>query len=391
MDFIFIFFIIFGYKINVFDFSVIVPFLLLLVASIKNNDLLISKDILIIECLFLFLFVIGSVSYVYNVTDFEFEYLLKPIRLILLSVIIYFYFFKKNIQLIDVIKYITIASLVNSLVIYSQYILDFLDVTKNFLIHPVIGTYTPYRKPGLCTGFPTSGLVSVIGSLLSVFLMFLYRSKYWFIVFCIITSTVLLSARSAMYIYILIVPVYLMYISIYYKNYIYLKLYFIIIICIILLIYYNIGPLLQGTIDKMFANIINYYDTGDFNDYSTKHLLSSDHYSLPIQFDNLIIGTSLGKSSGFQPSDVSFIRIIWSNGLLSLFIYLTAFFSFLFLSYQKVKFFNHKPLSVLLFCLYLSVFILMFKGPYLFSRIIGDSLLLFSLAIIINSNKGKSL
>ena len=80
-----------------------------------------------------------------------------------------------------------------------------------------------------------------------------------------------------MYLYILLLPILLIYFSIHFNK---LKPLFIVPTILLIVISTGISSenkILIGTKEKMFANIINYMETGTFHDYSTKHLVSGDH------------------------------------------------------------------------------------------------------------------
>lgn len=68
-------------------------------------------------------------------------------------------------------------------------------------------------------------------------------------------------------------------------------------------------------------------DSGRLGDYSTDDLINN-HYILPDSWDGLLIGNSLPPFEGGVRSDVSLIRVIFGNGVLSLVLYLFFCVSF---------------------------------------------------------------
>jgi hypothetical protein len=144
-------------------------------------------------------------------------------------------------------------------------------------------------------------------------------------------------------------------------------------------------PLIVGTVSKMFANIFNFLETGSFHDYSTSQLVSEEHLSYPSDIKTFLIGNSLPKTNFFQPSDISFVRVIWSNGIFSLLTYILAFFYVCYLAVTKTL---NKAHKVLFSAIFVMVFILLFKGPYLFSSTVGP-LVLFLFALSISNEKQR--
>ena len=100
----------------------------------------------------------------------------------------------------------------------------------------------------------------------------------------------------------------------------------------------------------------------------------------------MLIGNSLDKASGFQPSDISFVRVLWSNGIFSLLLYVLSFFI---VWYYSVKRLSDKPLKVLYFSIFFLVFAMLFKGPYLFSTIVGPMVMFLFVTSINNRSITK--
>lgn len=383
-DFLFIFTIIFGYKIGILDFSVIFPFVILFFTILLKNIRIKSVPKIIFNFFFIFsvILIISIFSYLINVGDFDLEYILKPMRSFILIYIIYLYLTIRKINMIYLSKLIVFSILVHSVVIYLQYILYYYDIDRTFLYHPKFTEASPLRKVGLATGFPTAGIMLVSSCLISFYLSFYYKSKLYFLLSLIMGLSIFLTARSAMYLYIILVPLYLIYLSSIHKNYTPIKWYLSFIFITITIISFYLLPVLQGTIDKMFVNYINYTQTGSFHDNSTKHLVSGDHLFYPKSAKTFIIGNSLSKLSGYQPSDISYVRLLMSKGIISLILYLVAYIYLFYNSFIHAKLFNDKSLTVLLYFLYIGFFAMTFKGPYLFSRLIGDIILIISLGCI---------
>jgi hypothetical protein len=377
-DFIFFIYLLYGYKVGFIDYSILIPFIMLFSYIIfKNEKIILSlpKLILYLISIFFILFIIAGLSTVYN-GSFVSEYYLKPIRVILVLTLIYFYFYYRKIKLDKLLKVLLYVLLLNSIVVLLQYILFYFSISNTFLFHPDIGFVEAYRKPGLTSGFPTGGMLSIFGSFLAIYLYFKFKNFLYLYLFFIFSLSVFLTARSAMYLFLVLTPLYLYLFGIIF-NRLRILLYFVIVsLLIISLIYNNMNPILEGTVNKMFANVINYMETGDFNDYSTRHMLSSDHFKFPDTLKDIIIGNSLPHTSSFVVSDISYFRILWSNGIFALFLYMMAFFLIWFNSYSKSFYKKLSSQDILVTFVFFIVFIMCFKGSYLFSRVIGDFLII---------------
>ena len=226
VDFIFVFFLIFGYKFGVLDTSFFVPLIILSLNFLlrykrtnnKHSYLSLKPEFGLLIYVMLVIFMVSLFSTIVNHTNPVPEYVLKPIKVILTGLVAHFYIVFRKIEIDRALFILTIVCLSNSLVVYLQYILDILFDIKSFLYHPNLGYYTPYRKPGLATGFPTSGIISVIGAFLSFYFFYKKSHKIWVFLFFFSSVSVFLSARSAMYLYILLLPILLIYFSIHFNK-----------------------------------------------------------------------------------------------------------------------------------------------------------------------------
>ncbi|HHG3074734.1 TPA: hypothetical protein ACPVWR_004647, partial [Vibrio parahaemolyticus] len=123
----------------------------------------------------------------------------------------------------------------------------------------------------------------------------------------------------------------------------------------------------------------NYINTGNALDYSSRDLVEN-HYRLPVAFWDLLFGNSLPPRESPVNTDVSYIRIWWSNGLIGLTLYMSHFIllTFIGLCYAKDK--STKTYFLLMIT---SVFIASFKGPFLFSRLSYDILIMLGITILV--------
>lgn len=392
LDLLFVFFLLFGYKFGVFDTSFFVPMAILFQYSLLKkrsrwvgNKVTLPNEIRFLMLLMFFILILSILSALLNSSNIVLEYILKPVKVVLIVCISYWYLKERGIELDRALKVLCYVASCNSIVVMLQYMFDYFLGIKDFMYHPEIGTYTPFRKPGLTSGFPTSGLISAIGAFISFYFYMLESKKKWLLLLLLMCISVFLSARSSMYAFLLIMPVLILYYAIYFKRVTPLLIIPSLVGYIVFASITSDHQLVVGTVSKMFANIFNYLETGSFHDYSTSQLVSEEHLSYPSDIKTFLIGNSLPKTTFFQPSDISFVRVIWSNGIFSLLTYILAFFYICYLAVTKTL---NKAHKVLFSAIFVMVFILLFKGPYLFSSTVGP-LMLFLFALSISNKKQR--
>ena len=351
-----------------------------MINPVKSNFIYIPKELYTVSVILAVISVIGILSFFVNNGDFLPEYILKPIRNIILIIILTYFIQLRKISLHDVLALVVFIITLHSIVIYLQYILYVTDISKDFLYHPSLTWSSPIRKVGLSTGFPSAGLIIIFSVLISFYLYYIKHSKLFFVLALVQSPALFVTSRAAMYIYIAVVPLYLLYLS-YKKGSILPFLgYAVFFLAGVIVVYLYLMETVQGSVDKMFVNAVNYYNTGSFHDYSTRHLISDDHLYFPESVKTFLIGNSLGKESGFQQSDISYVRITIGTGVFSLIFYLVAYVMLLHNSMSAVK--HNYSLKLLLVALFLSFFLMSFKGHYVFSRIVGDIILIVTVAVI---------
>jgi len=378
---------VFGYKIGYVDYSILIPGIILLSQVLYKLRIKKSlpKSLLNLILFLLFIAFISMFSMLINDKTLVAEYTLKPFRVILLMLISWLYININKLTFLDILKNISYLSFIHAIVIFLQYALDVTGINSSFFYNPIIEVSSPYRKVGLSTGYPSAGVVLIFGSLVSLYLHYYLKLYKFFIIFLAISGAIFFTARSAMYLYILIIPLYMTYLSFYYKKFKVIYIYLFVITLITILIYLFFTPLFQGTINKMGANIINYMQTGSFMDYSLEHLFSERHIYFPNDVKTLLFGDYLGREHGFKTSDIGYIKILNANGLFSWLGYIGSYMLMYLYSYNRIKRTNDKPLINLLHLTYLVFFIMQFKTNYFHGRIVGDLVIIISFLCIYSS------
>ena len=148
VDFIFVFFLIFGYKFGVLDTSFFVPLIILSLNFLlrykrtnnKHSYLSLKPEFGLLIYVMLVIFMVSLFSTIVNHTNPVPEYVLKPIRVILTGLVAHFYIVFRKIEIDRALFILTIVCLSNSLVVYLQYILDILFDIKSFFISKILDT-----------------------------------------------------------------------------------------------------------------------------------------------------------------------------------------------------------------------------------------------------------
>ena len=371
-------------KVGFIDLPIIALFIWSLVLNIPNVlrgniKLTINNNIITILFLLSILVIIVYISSLYN-SSISITYTFRPFRMIVIVILLMAIL--KKIYIDDVFKGILLVSITNSLIVYIQYIFDILGISP-LIFHPIgfsETVITPYRKPGIYNGYPVSGLMVLLGIISSSYLYIKNPKIKYTIIIVFLLPTLILTSRTALLEFILFIIFMLLFKTkeIYFKSnikkvkkfFIFFSLSFMIII----LYLYNQHPYFAGSINKAFALFINYYKYGYFLDYSSRDLLEN-HYQFPDNYLTFLFGNSLQPFQGGVNSDVSFIRILFTTGIFSLLIYIIIFF--LGYIYTIKNRYLLKIEKTFIFLVLTSIFIACFKGPYMFSRVLGDITLLF--------------
>jgi len=379
-------------KVGMFDFSLMVLALHLIVAfiserKINSNVNSINGSVAALFVMIVLIYWLSFTSFIVNGGDhYDAQFLFKPFRILLVLCTLYYIFNKRYISLPMSLNAIVIAALLNALVIYFQYFDSFSGGSGDFLQNPNFNesVITPYRKSGLMSGFPVAGILSFCGAMVSLHFFINNRSKCHFILYMIIGITCFITARTALFLFLSSTLTYLTVMCLKNGKIYVLFLFVIVFFGAFTFIFNSDNNVIIKSREKMFANVINYSNNGNINDYSTDDLLTN-HYTLPNDFPTLIIGNSISPEENIVNTDVSFFRITWHNGLFSMLLYVGCF---LFMWYFSItSSIPNKRTKLIIFMIFMGVFISNFKGFYFFSRVIGDLIFIIFISCIVNESK----
>ncbi|ENM5726540.1 hypothetical protein V4V56_002510 [Vibrio mimicus] len=345
-------------KFGFFDVGVLALF----VFSLLKGNRIFRVDPFVISILLIIS--ISFLSAIYNGGLITSEFILKPIRVLL---VYYAVTTLTNIDYDDVVKGIMVAVLINSIMMYIQFFSELYGLQVYYNPEFIDRFDMIYRQPGFYSGYPEHSIVTACA------LVLLYREHKKLFYICILAAmpSLLLSGRTGIYALLVGLSFYLFILSFRKPNLLIYLASFLISISLALnlikLFEEYINPQIIFAVDHILLPVQGMLsDSGKLGDYSTEDLINN-HYFLPDDWGGLLIGNSLPPFDGGVKSDVSFIRIIFGNGIFSLILYL---FCFVFLARSLLL--SEKLRTGESFILIFIFLVAILKGPFLFSRVVGD-------------------
>lgn len=247
----------------------------------------ITTEIIFIYAGLFSLFLLGFFSLLVNdvVSDNIF---LRPIRNAILLWVFSAYFYKSDkSNFLSALYICYYAALINGVVIITQYMLHLRGMSVDFLLIPGFdeGVNVAYRKPGLASGYPIAGLLTLMG-LFSLFMIHrLSAAKINRAAVAVLVLSLFLASRTSLYLSFVLLFGYLFYsllllrIRVLNTIVIYSAILFVVIL---FLVNYEIAH--HDTINVMFELFINAKE-GDISTASSDALMQS------WRFDTVNIGT----------------------------------------------------------------------------------------------------
>jgi hypothetical protein len=329
-----------------------------------------TPEVQIIVISFLMILMLSLVSALVNgvITP---DIILKPVRIVLVITILFSILAKSRIAGDVTIDALIFAGAINSIVVLLQVGAGFWGFDDSYLrLFPPGETENSLRKPGLSTGFPSSGLLSCIAAMAAMTLFISKnRNKYLFLAIACYPG-IFMSARTAVILF-LIGGAFLVVLFLIRKRFIAIfKL--VLLHCILVHIFSKFvagSPDLSELLYIMFEFIYVYQDTGVIGIRSTDDLLEN-HYFFPRSAMEWFFGNSMPAwSDGGIESDVWFVQSLVGSGIFSTSLYLFAFFYLMFKGLKSLEW-HAKIIAIISFSF---VFISSFKASFIFSRFVGDT------------------
>ena len=376
-------------KIGLIDYS-IVPISLLLGRQLLLNKLVINIPSMLwgIIIAWTALFYLSVLTFLVNGSIGEII-IGKPPRQIIIIFFSYLLLSKNKSPISTAFYSLFIAGLINAIVIYIQYFLNAFGYSDNFLISPNFDAEinVAFRKPGLTAGYPTAGLLSLFGSISGLLILQFKKSKLVILCTILLIFTLVLTSRLALYLGMLV----LLYWFLKFTNRSNIKILInIIIITSAPLIYlYVEGYIHSDTLIVMFELFTNYIDNSEIETESSTALIESFYY-VP-NFTTLIIGNGLDSlSDNLQSIDSGYQIRLFGGGLFYFLIFYIIYTLCWITIFSKKEI--DKRIKIAINIIFLLGIICEIKGGVIFSRVVGDCIVILTAAFLSvkYSNASKS-
>lgn len=358
-------------KISWIDYSVLPLGLFVFLAVLRRRKLSIKvpNEIHIAILGFLFLQFAAFVPTIYYEKLITEDILFKPLRQILILLILSVCFSLRTISINNIEDAIITAAVVNGVIIFAQYILHNTGISIDFMMVPGFDATVnaPFRKPGVLPGYPPAGLLGVYGATLLLDRLAKRGGKAALFLFIICALSVFLTSRMALLMLMLVVFGYGIYALFALKGLVLVGIGSIVLIPAgaILLNVVN-----QDTIDVMFELFINYLEGSGFTSESGTALANS-YNQWPTSLATFLLGNGLSATSDYGYTvDSSAQVILFGGGIVPLVGYNLLLLFYFWSTFKKSK------SRVLIFLFFLLDVISNIKTNTLFSRVIGDVLTL---------------
>jgi hypothetical protein len=365
-------------RIGYIDLSVMPLILGLIYDCFKHKNFTIfgNRSLSISIALLFIWFVISCISLIINNSGYLHN-ILVPLRASFLLIGWYQILIRRQFTLNTILIIFVCAALLNGIFIYYQYVADYFNLSIPHLYHNAFTSRTTYRQPGLFAGYSPSSALNAIGAACALYLSIGQKVRYYLfynVIFIVILASIFLSGRTGLIIILLFIGANLIFAKAKLK---YISIFFTIIIGLSLFKIYLIAPPdIKKSYQVAFEFIFNYTESHEMGTYSTKDIIQN-HYHIPSDVQTLLIGNGLEFNS-----DVAFIQIWYSSGIFAM-LTATILISYIVFVSPRCK----KYVYITTF-IYFSLFLVCFKGSYLFSRITGDlMIILYSANIVLTTDE----
>lgn len=323
------------------------------------------------------LLAIGVCGYLYNGIYYS-EILFKPARQIVLIILLAALFQYVRVPFETLCKAVVFAATLNGLIIFSQYILNLVHISSNFMIMPAFDDYyiQSYRKPGLYAGYPVAGMMGVYGLIFSANILRYRRSFFYACTLVICGSSILLTSRTAIIFEILAIVVFVL--PLFFSTSGRLFRFSALSIALVLgaagLI--NSGRLNQDTVNEMIHPFVKLAE-GEVVAVPSVDALVGSYGNFPLKDSTWLVGNGLTMKTDEGVSvDDGFQVVLFGGGAIYLLILMLLPFLYFALPLRmRLTRYDKRAL----FFIYAMNFLSNAKGSYLFSRALGDVLVIITI------------
>lgn len=358
-----VFSIIYGFKIEFFDFSVLLPVIIIAATSLNRKltfDSRFNTSIILVFILLIYQILIQCVN------GIELNAIFRLLRALIVLLICSITFGSKLFSDTLIIKSIFYSILIGSAIIIVVAIFPDFNDYLSIINGNDRGRYL--RSSGLLAGFDIAGFLVLIGFMLLLFDIYDPHNKYIYFssVFTLVISSWFTSRITIILMTLLIVSLFLKAICKAKYPLVKLILAFIFFALFIFLILYFIMPLINYTFNLDYFQL-SFNESQNFElrhaSQNENQFLWADMYYLPDNTLDLFFGTGAETLD----SDVGYIKDIFRYGICGTAISVIAHYSFYKLRTAPNR--GFRPLlSIFLICLFFLIFILNCKNGYFFTR-----------------------
>ncbi|HYX35367.1 MAG TPA: hypothetical protein VE954_19910 [Oligoflexus sp.] len=373
-------------KLGVYDLSILPLALWFAVAGFRRRyslKIVGWMDVLLLA--WWILLGIGVCGYLYNGIYYA-EILFKPARQIVLIVLLAALFQYVRVPFQTLGKAVIFAATVNGLIIFTQYILNLTHISSDFMIMPAFADYyiQSYRKPGLYAGYPVAGMMGVYGLIFSANVLRSKRSFFYASTLVICGFSILLTSRTAIIFEILAIILFVL--PLFFSTSGRLIRFSALSIALVLgaagLI--KSGKLNQDTVNEMIHPFVKLAE-GEVVAVPSVDALMGSYGNFPMKDSTWLVGNGLTMKTDEGVSvDDGFQVVLFGGGAIYLLILMLLPFLYFALPLRmRLSKYDKRAL----FFIYAMNFLSNAKGSYLFSRALGDVLVIITIYSICEASR----
>lgn len=382
--FIFIFFIIFGFKVGYLDLSVFVPFMVLCIWILSGRNAIVFNRKLIVICGLICLLLAYQIFLQIFLFSFDVESLFRLLRAAMICFLISAAVGSRLFMPEDLARSVFIAILLHTIFL----IFAGLFPIVNYFSSQLSGNsrINQFRASGLLAGFDMSGLLCIIGAIIVLMRVYPLRSVYMAISLIVFFVGAAFSSRVSIG---LLFILYLTYILVNARRQTNLVKTIALILFSLTIALFFLQKYLIPIIEVTYS--LGYFDVDDAmrDSIVSRHavqrdgsFLWDDMFFLPDSASGIIFGTGVDAPL----SDVGFVKDIFRYGVLGLVFSLYIYSKIYHICRLGAENLGHGYILMIRVLFFLAI-ILSFKNNYLFTRAIFPLiLLLVSIPIIHRSS-----
>jgi hypothetical protein len=300
------------------------------------------------------------------------QFFLKPSRQIVLLTLILFIVDRIQLRIEHIFKLILYAALINCVIIAVQLIGHNYFQIPGFMLPAAfdVEVDAPFRKPGLMSGYPHAGLLSIIAMQCLLYFYRRINRLLFVLIWSIFSISLLVTSRTALLLGIF-PHLFLLFLGLRSKKALGSILLFLSFGLSIIIYIINMLP--EDTFTHSFELFLNYSENKSFSTLSTDATL--DSFMWPKKTITWFLGNGKYMTNDYNLNvDDGFQIPFYGGGLIYLILILYVYFWYFYKSISRVKPYLKR---VTIFSIFFIVFIANAKLDTIFTRVISDILTMF--------------